>query len=149
MSRQMHVVNWSVCMHTLVHGNLFRTPPILNTRAFDLLSCTVSCLMPVTCARPQKIQARQICCAFTSPLCFQIVVQKVSDFSFIENEELQVVAQLGSQLQCTRVFNPRVTTTINSTLILPVEQVRRVKQVQDNRQNLQDNARAGRQGLLP
>lgn len=58
---------------------------------------------------------------------FQIMVQKVSDFSFNDNEELQVVAQLGSQLQCTRAFDPRLTTTINSTLLLPVEQVRRVQ----------------------
>lgn len=47
----------------------------------------------------------------------------MSDFSFSESEELHVVAQLGTQTQCTQPFNPRETTAINSTLLLPVEKV--------------------------
>lgn len=53
----------------------------------------------------------------------QIIVQKVSDFAFSENDALRVVAQLGSHRQCTRVFHPKESTSIESTLLLPIEQV--------------------------
>lgn len=53
----------------------------------------------------------------------QITLQKVSDFAFGESEELRVVAELGSQRQCSRAFVPRESTSINSILLLPVEQV--------------------------
>lgn len=54
----------------------------------------------------------------------QIEVQKVSDFSFSENDALRVVAQLGSLRQCTRTFCPKESTVIQSNLLLPIEQVR-------------------------
>lgn len=56
-------------------------------------------------------------------LARQIVLQKVSDFSLSEHDALRVVAQLGSQRQCTRTFCPKESTTIESTLLLPVEKV--------------------------
>lgn len=48
----------------------------------------------------------------------------MSDFSFAANDALRVVAQLGSHRQCTRIFRPKQSTTIDSTIIVPVEQVR-------------------------
>lgn len=53
----------------------------------------------------------------------QIVVQQVSDFSFSEHDSLRVVAQLGSLRQCTRAFCPKESTSIQSNMLLPVEQV--------------------------
>ena len=54
----------------------------------------------------------------------QINVRKVSDFSFAGSDTLRVAVQLGSLRQCTRAFCPRESTSIESTLLLPVEQVR-------------------------
>ena len=56
----------------------------------------------------------------------KIEVQKVSDFSFSDQDALRVVAQLGSLRQCTRSFCPKESTIIQSTLLLPIEQVRSV-----------------------
>lgn len=57
------------------------------------------------------------------PLLPQITVQNVSDFSFSGSDALRVVAQLGSSRQCSRVFCPKKSTAIGSTLLLPVEKV--------------------------
>lgn len=59
---------------------------------------------------------------FRGPVC-QILVQKVSDFSFSKIDDLRVVAQLGSRRQSTDVFHPKDSTSIESVLLLPVEQV--------------------------
>lgn len=63
-------------------------------------------------------------CVFAHVIFNQIEVQKVSDFSFSENDSLRVVAQLGSLWQCTRTFCPKESTIIHSNLLLPIEQVR-------------------------
>lgn len=54
----------------------------------------------------------------------QINVQKISDFSFAGSDTRRVAVQLGSLRQCTRAFRPRESSMIESTLLLPVEQVR-------------------------
>ncbi|CAM9190588.1 unnamed protein product [Ectocarpus sp. 13 AM-2016] len=57
-----------------------------------------------------------------TPFALQVVVQQVSDFSFSEHDSLTVVAQLGSLRQCTRAFCPKESTSIQSNMLLPVEE---------------------------
>ncbi|CAM9536665.1 unnamed protein product [Chrysoparadoxa australica] len=57
-----------------------------------------------------------------TPFALSVNVQKISDFSFPNCNNLHVVGQLGSQKQRTRSINSQQTTEFNSHLLIPVQQ---------------------------
>jgi hypothetical protein len=56
-----------------------------------------------------------------TPFALSITVVKLSDFSFQNAGNINVVAQLGNQRQRTPLVDPKATTTFNSHLLLPVQ----------------------------